>query len=955
MSGFVGRAAELEMLAAELARARAGEFRVVLVTGDAGIGKTALAAEAAHRTGDEVVVLKARASVLGAATPFGLWIEALERHLRTLAPEEVLALAGSAAADLAPLLRSVEACWPGQASREASSYRLMEDLVALVAAVAAAASLILVLDDVHLADAASLETLHFLARDRPDLPALVITMARSVELTEHPAASDVFFALEQEGMLRRLRLDPMRRDEIAELARLRTDRALIPDSLVTWLEERSRGNALFALGLLGALLDEGGDLTSPSLTRLPEDVSEHALARLRGLHEESRSVLELLAVLGSRVGLADLARIAGRTIDALAVALENLVRRRLVLEDDSGANSAYEVAHPLIQDAIEQSIVAARRRGLHRTIGRTLLASGQLAAGAAHLGRSAEPGDPEAVDALVAALREAEERSLYRAVTAILAELVGLLPEGDERWLRALDAMQPGAEWVLAHLAEDHAGEAHEAMRRVEQLAGAEGDDQRCAIVQLRMACFGGVPTGRLSDALSRCDRAAELFSRAGEAGLALAARAESAYVLAMKGDNRAGIELARDVLGSPQTPGDERARMHALTFLGWALPYVGALEEALECQSRNAALARQTGSHYRSSLARHQRWTCLAFMGRILEARTLHAQESRGGPAAVDALLHEAEILLHWLAGDLEAARAAAAKAAVRNRTRVSVRQAAYLAAGARAAIDADRLDGVQEVIERTRRASEGFRSVWAAYPDWTSGVLAWRQGRPEAIDQLRAAATRVRELDAPVESMWFLLDLAEAAADLGRPDEARWAAAEASVAARALAAFPLYDALCGLIAALADTDAERARSAARVFDELGYRLWLGRARLTVGRALGRANRAGAVAAVEEAVETFRVCGAAWHRDRALDTLRALGSRGRRAAAAAAGPGALTAREAEVARLAAAGLTAREIAEALFLGERTVETHLANAYAKLGVRTKRELVRRAAELGLRT
>jgi DNA-binding CsgD family transcriptional regulator len=93
--------------------------------------------------------------------------------------------------------------------------------------------------------------------------------------------------------------------------------------------------------------------------------------------------------------------------------------------------------------------------------------------------------------------------------------------------------------------------------------------------------------------------------------------------------------------------------------------------------------------------------------------------------------------------------------------------------------------------------------------------------------------------------------------------------------------------------------------------------------------------------------------CGSSWRRERSLDALRRLGSAGRRAAAAALGPESLTRREQEVARLAATGMTAKEIAQALFVGRRTVETHLASIYAKLGVDSKVQLIRRAEELGL--
>ena len=107
------------------------------------------------------------------------------------------------------------------------------------------------------------------------------------------------------------------------------------------------------------------------------------------------------------------------------------------------------------------------------------------------------------------------------------------------------------------------------------------------------------------------------------------------------------------------------------------------------------------------------------------------------------------------------------------------------------------------------------------------------------------------------------------------------------------------------------------------------------------------------AVAALERAAAVFTHCGSDWRRQRSLDALRRLGSAGRRAAAAALGPGSLTRREREVARLAATGMTAKEIARSLFVGERTVESHLASVYAKLGVDSKLQLVRRATELGL--
>ena len=109
------------------------------------------------------------------------------------------------------------------------------------------------------------------------------------------------------------------------------------------------------------------------------------------------------------------------------------------------------------------------------------------------------------------------------------------------------------------------------------------------------------------------------------------------------------------------------------------------------------------------------------------------------------------------------------------------------------------------------------------------------------------------------------------------------------------------------------------------------------------------------AVDMLRAAAVIFEDCGALLRRQEALDALARLGTAGKRAAAAARGPESLTRRERDVAALAAAGLPAKEIGRRLFIGERTVEGHLARAYTKLGVRSKSELAERAGELGLAT
>ena len=198
-------------------------------------------------------------------------------------------------------------------------------------------------------------------------------------------------------------------------------------------------------------------------------------------------------------------------------------------------------------------------------------------------------------------------------------------------------------------------------------------------------------------------------------------------------------------------------------------------------------------------------------------------------------------------------------------------------------------------------------------------------------------------------------LVDLAELGGRLGQPEAA---AADGLAAVAERSGLTCHRALLALASAWGAFGAgdrpgaagEAAR-AVELLSALDWPFFLGRARALFG--LTTDDRDEAVEALRSAAQVFDTIGALVRRTEALDALGRLGSAGKRAAAAASGPASLTYREREVAALAAAGLSAKEIGERLFIGERTVESHLARAYAKLGVRSKVELARRGPEFGL--
>ena len=288
---------------------------------------------------------------------------------------------------------------------------------------------------------------------------------------------------------------------------------------------------------------------------------------------------------------------------------------------------------------------------------------------------------------------------------------------------------------------------------------------------------------------------------------------------------------------------------------------------------------------------------------------------------------------------------------------TELSRHRALAFAVAGVAAAELGEIDDARRYVSRARSTYGdrpwGFQSEWARYAE---AVLAWREAGPgAAAPTLREAVARLMAMDAWSLAIPPLVDLAEVGGRLGRPEAAATDGLAAVAERSDLDCHRALLALASAWAAFAGGDrpaaAADAARAVELLSALDWPLYLGRARALLG--LTTDDRDQAVEALRSAAEVFDATGALVRRAEALDALGRLGSAGKRAAAAASGPASLTSREREVAALAAAGLSAREIGERLFIGERTVESHLARAYAKLGVRSKVELARRGPELGL--
>lgn len=952
---FVGRARELAALRAGLAESRVGDLRCVLLVGDAGMGKTRLAAEFLARVSPRPLILSARGYLFGGTASFGLWAEALEGYLRTVPPEAVVSVCGGFLDDLAGLLRSVAVVRGSVPEREPPQLQLLQGLAGALSNLARQNTVIVVLDDVHLADSSSWEALSYLVHNLPEGRLFIVAAARPMELADHPLARQMLVGLEQEGLLRRLPVEPLDAAAVGELAAGIVGEPP-PKGLVDWLSERSRGNPLFALGLLQALIDEKADLAAPALRRVPEALADRLGNRLAGLDEPALATLEMLAVLGRRAGNAELATMSDLPRDRLDETLSGLLAAGMVLEEWRDRLQTWEITHPLIQQAVYQRIQGGRCRALHRLVGRSLLASGRPGEAAPHFAGSAESGDPEAIEALCEALRQAEQRETEREALEILGALADLLPSRDPHWTDVAAAMSWRADWVVDRQAENTLLGVR-AMREMNAVLAESPDLETRATISFRLASFLAWGTPEIEEADRVCRQAVELLEQTGNISRTLLARNALAAIQGIACDLAAMEAESRAVVEGAQRYGERGALMQACTIMGAATTFLGRFEEADAVLRLGLAIAADDGKLDEQTWIFSLLAISLAQEGRMEEALDTVKRAKAVNAAAPPRY----EPYVHWMRGNNRETLVAVQEGVAWNPVGTSKRRGMLLALAALSSAEAGELDNARTYGTKAKSIYEEtpfmFFSHYASYAD---AVVTWREGKPrEALAVLRDVTSCLLEKELLPFASPALVDLVEVAVESGDTDVADKAAADLNDVAQRLDR-DLHRGLAALAGAAAswgrgalDEAVAHAQRAITLLSGLDYPGFLGRAHFVLGRSLIASDRTGAIEALEQAAAIFDGCEAAWRRDQALVALRALRGRGRRAAGALLGPASLTRREREVACLASQGLTARNIGERLCIGERTVEGHLATVYAKLGIRSKLELVRRASDLRL--
>ncbi|MFG3254299.1 AAA family ATPase [Streptomyces sp. NPDC048172] len=957
---FVGRTAELRALDVAL---DGGGSAVVDLTGDPGTGKSRLLAEFGVRARARgAVVLGGRATEAGRRHAFQPFADAFADlgslgHARTGAlPPEVLP----------PEVLGE----PSARERFAVCRETAAALARLPRLPRTAPGPVLVLDDLHWADGASLELLDHLVR-HPVPPPFLLVVARRPRQTP-PALASALARGDMTGAVTRIALGPLtRRDCIAGLA------GGLPPERAGRIHEEAEGNPLYVLALLDAAAREEGEglLAGPLGLVLDE---------LAPLSPHERGVVEAVAVLGEHAGTDLLAAVTeggpgagigtGGGAPWLGAALAEAVRRDLVRTDGRGRRLAPR--HPLVGRAVRAAMDPWRRQDLHRRAADELARAGApLVDQAHHIERSLTRWDPEAAGTLASAAEQT----------------AGSAPALAARWLDVVLGVLPDVP--------EHRGIRCELMLQRARALGAAGEvresrDLLHRLLALRDTGPGPGADGVRASALVLCAFMERHLGRYPEAGALLQREVdrrpgpppERRLALVVEWGNHALFatrfpevreELARTLAGARER-GDEPGTAELLTLAAMGEAYEGATETARGHATEAAALTdvMTDGALVRQGESLVRLGWSEVFLDRYADAerhagRGVDVTRRTGRPFALSQLLLCAAYT-HCVTGRVTSAVALADEAVAAARTLGGGELLGFTRAIRSMILMQSRPPGDPEVraaAEEAVATVEGEGGFEAGHEGgwWTTlarcmaayAVLG-ASGPGGAGDPGRAREMLLRAGGGPALPRVqpsvrpnFLELLVTASLATGASDEAERAAALAAEEAERLGLPTQRGAALrarGLVAA-ARGGPEGAAEAARAF--------AGAARESAasGAALREAQSLLLGAPYARAAGDAERAAAMWRRGHQLATaggarlLAGLAAHTRTAALGADASGTaggrlaeLTRREREIAGLVAEGLTNQAVAEKLCLSTRTVESHVARVYRKTGVSSRAAL-----------
>jgi len=949
----VGRTRELAQLdaALDMLRARAGGARpAIVVEGEPGVGKTHVLAELharAERRGH--LVLHGSAAEFERDLPFAVWVDALDPYVATQDlsgdPRWDAALVSELAEIFPSVPRTDAARHPAVADERYLAHRAVRTLLELLSR---EKPLVLILDDLHWADSASVELIVALTRRGGPATALLAFGCRSGKL---PAPLMPAFA---SGAVTIVELAPLSELEAAQLA---GDELTAAQRAVIFAE--SGGNPFYTLQLARTTdlpaHSRSGDRVAVG-AGVPRVVAAGLIEEVLGLPADCRTLLEAGSVAGDPFEPELAYAIGELSPEAGVAALDALLAAGLLRTTSVPRRMAFR--HPLVRRAIYETTGGGWRLAAHGRAAAALAAAGTPAAALAHhVEQSAPPGDETAIALLLEAATATAARSptgaarwfaaalrlmafddVGRRLQALLGLAGVLRVTGDLTGCRQalLDAIDLLPADLTAHrlpltagcaIVENLMGHHADARKRlVVALEELPDQDSREAVVARLALSEGDFFTMRVQSMRALAVEALAGAQALGEPSLIAAATAVAAHTAAVAGDvatATAGQDAAAAIVDA-MSDDDLAADLSVANRLGHGDFYLGRFGDCIAHMKRGIAVSRASGQGQYISLMTQFQALGTMMRGDLVAARELQTDALESARLTANDYLTAAALLTSSQIAMAGGDTGAALQAAQESVALVEGIEPGLIPSFARAGL-------AVAMLEAGHRAAAAD-AVVAPVGGWPLPLLP--------------AIFRVVYLEAKTR------------ADLGRGDIAAAEAAAAlaetaadthdlrivrAIAMRARAAVRLA---AGEVAAAA----ELALAAAAEADAADAPIEATRARLLAGRACAAdGDRARAVALLRAAEAQLDACGALGARAEARRELRRLGARVELrgpATPADAGIDALTAREREIAELITDRKTNREIAGALFLSPKTVESHVRNLFVKLGVSSRVDIAR---------
>lgn len=919
-AGLVERAPQLSSLAELLRISREGRGSLAVVEGPAGIGKTRLVREAAdHGRRAGARVLFARGGEFERDFSYGIVRQLFEPLVAGGQATELLRGAAALARPLFDLDRlGLEQADP--------SHGTLHGLFWLVANAAAEETVVVVVDDVQWCDPPSLRFLVYLAHRLDGLPVLLIVTVRTRDAAVQDAILD---NLATDPAATVLTLEPLSVEAVAELVSARLGVFADP-SFAAAVHAGTGGNPLLVRELVGAALAEQVEPTAEGALRIgelaPERVGRLVLRRVAPLGPRALALAQALAVLGDAADLDEAAAVAG-----LPQAQANSAARALQgIEVLAAGGSALTFAHPVVRRAVYDGLPPSEREDAHARAADVLAARGAPSARvAAHLLAVSPQGDPAVVRPLRNAARralaqgapDAAARYLERALaeppvdedrTPLLHELGTAQARcrpavGVEQLLRVLELADDDA--TLADAAAALASALHQLARDEEWQAVGERvlerlrDDHAVQQVEAYLIWYGAFRPESFPAAAARLGRIGADECGEDVGGRMLLGLLASFCARAGRSPTQA-LELAHSALGNGALV--ECADAPSYAAAASVLVHLDRFDEALAIFDRVVERARRIGSPYHFAMTSWLRADLLLRRGELAEAEADAQSAIDALPSARHGWRTLAEVALERR-DSAYAARCLDALAVDQEPPGSWIWSLGRATRGRVRAAHGD-VGGALDDLLSAGSALQALGVTNPAYAAWRSSaaLLIARRG-----DRSRALALVREEID--VARAW------KAPRSLGRA---------LRVAGLVEGGRDGTELLAEAVDVLSDSDALLERAYALT----GW-----------GAALRRQNqRARAREPLATALELAERCGAERLADNARAELVATGARPRRATRR--GIEALTPSERRVAALAAGGRTNREIAQALFVTQKTVEVHLSHGYRKLGVSSRSQL-----------